>query len=955
MLSESHSGVGSGGFDQGMGGDKQLTMSNVMKEFQGLKDKFKNEDEDDYSPYQDLEKATVLQECRVFSDSNVVTNNPKRCCQLITKLLFILTQGETFSSSETTEVFFGVTKLFQSQDYNLRRMMYIFIKEVAETCDPDDVIIVTSSLTKDMNSAEDLYRANSIRVLSRIIDATMLGAIERYLKQAIVDRNSLVSSSALVSGILLYKISPEVVRRWVNEVQEAVSSQHEMVQYHALSLLYQIKAHDRLAVSKLVTQLSKSPMRSPLAVCLLIRYMSKILHDDISATNARAAYQFLESSLRHRSEMVVYEAARAICNLPGVEMNDLSPAITVLQLFLSSAKPALKFGTMRTLSEVAAKYPMSIMKCNADMEALISDPNRSIATLAITTLLKTGSEGSVDRLMKQISSFMNEIADEFKIVVVKAIRQLCLKYPLKHRVLVGFLATFLREEGGFEFKKAITDCIVELMTAIPETKEMSLFHLCDFIEDCEFTALSTQILCLVGELGPSTSAPARYIRFIYNRVILENAAVRAAAVPALAKFAARLPSLAPSVRVLLKRSLLDEDDEVRDRATVALTLLGDGGDDEALTATGDAIDSAAGGVSESKGDLGEGPVAASTNSAHLILEALPMSFSSLERAVKAYQQHMPATAGQPLNLASLPVVEEVVTPVGVDPKTSGKGKGSGQATGVGAQAPLEDPAAHLYKVPELASLGRVFRSTAPVELTESETEYVVRCVKHVLDRHVILDFTISNTIEEQMLRNLTVEVEGSDPDLYEVTASVPLPELKCGDTGHTYVLLTIAEGNAAEPAAFTCELKFQALDVDPATGELEGDEEGFPEDYPLEQLNIATADFMAKVSLGDFRRGWEQMGSKAEVLEKFALGFKKLDEAVAAVEDFLGMQTCDGTGSVSSGKREHALHLCGIFVGNVPVLVRAQLNVDPQAGCILKIAVRSDQPDISRVVADCIQ
>ncbi|CAN0539739.1 unnamed protein product, partial [Ectocarpus sp. 12 AP-2014] len=63
-----------------------------------------------------------------------------------------------------------------------------------------------------------------------------------------------------------------VVRRWVNEVTEGVSSQHEMVQYHALSLLYQIKAHDKLAVSKLVTQLSKSPMRSPLAVCLLIRY-----------------------------------------------------------------------------------------------------------------------------------------------------------------------------------------------------------------------------------------------------------------------------------------------------------------------------------------------------------------------------------------------------------------------------------------------------------------------------------------------------------------------------------------------------------------------------------------------------------------------------------------------------------------------------------------------------------
>ena len=36
--------------------------------------------------------------------------------------------------------------------------------------------------------------------------------------------------------------------------------------------------------------------------------------------------------------------------------------------------------------------------------------------------LQTGSESSVDRLMKQISSFMNEISDEFKIVVVQAIQ-----------------------------------------------------------------------------------------------------------------------------------------------------------------------------------------------------------------------------------------------------------------------------------------------------------------------------------------------------------------------------------------------------------------------------------------------------------------------------------------------------------------------------------------------------
>lgn len=55
----------------------------------------------------------------------------------------------------------------------------------------------------------------------------------------------------------------------------------------------------------------------------------------------------------------------------------------------------------------------------------------------------------------------------------------------------------------------------------------------------------------------------RYIRFIFNRVILENATVRAAAVSALARFGAAVESLRPRVVVLLKRALFDNDDEVR--------------------------------------------------------------------------------------------------------------------------------------------------------------------------------------------------------------------------------------------------------------------------------------------------------------------------------------------------------------------------------------------------------
>ena len=82
----------------------------------------------------------------------------------------------------------------------------------------------------------------------------------------------------------------------------------------------------------------------------------------------------------------------------------------------------------------------------------------------------------------QIGTFMTDIADEFKIVVVEAIRSLCLKFPQKYRALMNFLSSVLREDGGFEYKKAIVDSILILIREIPDAKESGLAHLCEFIE-----------------------------------------------------------------------------------------------------------------------------------------------------------------------------------------------------------------------------------------------------------------------------------------------------------------------------------------------------------------------------------------------------------------------------------------------------------------------------------------
>jgi len=959
--------------NSGTGGDGSLA-SVVMKELQQVAEKFKSDDDDgrggggsggngSYSPYAHLEKAAVLQEARIFHDSTAVRENPRQCCTIIAQLLHLQNTGQFLSSTEATDVFFGVTKLFMSDDASLRRMVYLFIKVVAETCSPDDVIIVTSSLTKDMTCDVDLYRANALRVLARIIDSAMLGAIERYVKQAIVDSSGQVSSAALVSAVHLFMKSSEnasVIKRWISEVQEATSSPNLMVQFHAMQLIYLIKSSDRLGVSKLVQQFSsKNSLKSPLALVCLNRYTTKLLMDEVlegrsaggyqsdssSAIN-KAGYQFLESCLRNKIEMVSYEAARSICSLPQAEPEDIGPAISVLQVQLSSPKSAVRFASIKTLSVIANNFPRLVSKCNEELETLLTDTNRTIATLAITTLLKTGSENSIDRLLKQISTFFSDITDEYKITVVQSLERLCFTYPSKHRVLVGFMSNFLREEGGFDFKRTIVTSITSLMRAVPETIESSLLHLCEFIEDCEFTLLSTQILHLLGELGPSTSSPARFIRFIHNRVILENPAIRAAAITALGKFAAQCPSLRSSIVTLLNRSLGDEDDETRDRTVVVLTIVERAMEEHPFVPPPE--DAQADEIPPDR------PVAGDI-AAFLLLDSLPMSFDKLQRSLVRYMAAPGAMDSQiPLTFASLPVVEDypeeskVSDPLDVTSLSSSTSLGQSNTI----NKDKVDPAAAVYAIPEFASLGQAFRSSIPVALSESETEYVVTCIKHMFLNHVVLQFNVQNTVEDQRLENVSISLE-SDSECFEVSGEIEAKAVKYGETKSCFTLLTRDNAKEWQNTPYTCTLRFNVVQVDPASGEDES--EPFDEEYALESLSIATGDYMAKTTVSDFRRSWETIGSANEVTEKFALQQRTLEDALAAVVSSLGMQPCDGTGTIKVGGKPHMLHASGVFIGGKNVLVRAQIASNQDSvGTVLKIAVRSDDPVVSKMVAECV-
>ncbi|CAE1294820.1 COPG [Acanthosepion pharaonis] len=868
----------------------------------------KDEEDGGSNPYNHLEKATVLQEARTFNETPI---NPRKCGQILTKILYLLNQGESFGRTEATEAFFAMTKLFQSKDVTVRRLVYLGIKEMSQIA--DDVIIVTSSLMKDMTGREDQFRGPAIRALCSITDSSMLQAIERYMKQAIVDKVHSVSSAALTSSLHLCKTSPDIVKRWVNEAQEAVNSDNVMVQYHALGLLYHIRKNDKLAVNKLVSKFSKHSLRSPYAYCLLIRIASKLIEEEDCGSDSQM-FEFIDNCLRHKSEMVIYEAAHAIVNMKSTTPKELAPAVSVLQLFCSSPKPTLRFAAVRTLNKVAMKHPAAVTACNLDLENLITDLNRSIATLAITTLLKTGSESSVDRLMKQISNFMNEISDEFKIVVVQAIRSLCLKFPRKHNVVMNFLSSMLRDEGGFEYKRAIVNNIIVIIDENPEAKEAGLAHLCEFIEDCEHTVLATRILHLLGREGPRTPTPSKYIRFIYNRVILENAAVRAAAVTALAKFGAQCEDLLPSCVVLLERCQLDTDDEVRDRATFYVNVLKQ--------------------------------YQKALNSAY-ILNGLQVSVVGLERALHQYINNDSLETAfdmKTVPLETQPLVEQRTV---MEPGETISQKPADKV----ASSRQDIFAEQLAAIPEFSNLGPLFKSsTTPVELTEQETEYVVRCIKHTFSHYIVFQFDCINTLNDQILEAVTVQMESVDS--FEILKTIPCPSLPYNQPGTTYALVRLPDDQTVVTGTFSCSLKFTVKDCDPNTGE--PDDEGYPDEYVLEDIEVSVGDHVQRVMKPNFGASWEEVGVTNELEDTFVLStVKTLEEAVKNIIQYLGMQPCERSDKVPPNKNSHSLFLAGVFRGGHDALVRAKLAL-ADSGVTMQLTVRSSDPIVSEILVSAV-
>ena len=168
----------------------------------------------------------------------------------------------------------------------------------------------------------------------------------------------------------------------------------------------------------------------------------------------------------------------------------------------------------------------------------------------------------------------------------------------------------------------------------------------------------------------------------------------------------------------------------------------------------------------------------------------------------------------------------------------------------------------LSSIPEIKSYGPVLKSSQLVELTESETEYVVSAIKHIFKDHIVLQYEVKNTLPETILEEVSVVATPADEDLLEEEFIMPMASLKTDEPGTIYVSFKRVAESPFVATSFTNVLKFTSREIDPTTGE--PDTEGYEDEYQVEDLDLVGGDFVLPAFAGSFDHIWEQAGANGE-------------------------------------------------------------------------------------------
>ena len=898
--------------------------------------------------FDDLRKDLTLQSASIFNEKNIQN---EQCIEILINLIYLLNKGEKFSEKEKETIFFSATKLLHSANPILRRIIFLFVKHLNWW---QSSFILTGSLITELNGDDDLIKPNCFRLLGQITDASSVNVVERLLKEAINNKNHEVASSALSCTLFMCLKGFGIAKSWINEISEKLSSslgEENLLTFHTLLLLKEIKKNDKLFLIKIFSKIAENcgsrNQRSQFAICQLIRYITELLKRGDLEQNVKDTFnRFLEVSLYNIEESIKIEACRAVLQIPNIKPSLKKTTIATLCDLISSSNKIARFSAMKTLDKYIDEFAQNIaVDIFLELEKIIEDSgtNSSIKSYAFSIFLKISKGLSDYRLEKMFKTFIEQYSkfkEDFKKKLIIISRNISRSNPSKNKLYYNFFCSLFKLDASPQTKIEILEALIWFIYNDQELKLQSLLFLAESIFDCQYDILKIRILNLLGKECDLVNNKSKLVRYIYNQIILESPMVRASAISALGEIGFKEKNMRDIIISLIENCLNDDDNEVRERAFMV---------SKALKA-----------VKEEKKEEEQ-----------LINFVFPqkvknpspieeLNIDLIQSVLNSEKENLLKSEDICQELFNILNDTEKISEILIKDKEDSKKKEKKEKKrGIEAnpqkKIPEEDYSLTMF--PKIYGPPKIF--TPYKKLTDQSAEYLTQYRKIVHDKIVVIDFEITNTIEFQIINDISIDVdnltsEGFDFDKTEI---IPIRSLKTNESGHLYFKLLKDKDEIYSNCSFNCTLKFDLQELD-----VKGNPHGIAvkETYKLDKMvEVSYADYYiknSKVNVDNFGEFWKQAEksnfSKTE--EKMGLPYNSVKNAAIKFSEIIGLDPLNDIEQIDSNVKKYEFVYAYINYFENLLFIKFQVIFNDQNKCLSQVIIQSQDPSVPEMIVNKI-
>ena len=484
-----------------------------------------------------------------------------------------------------SELFADVLKCMQTDDLELKKLVYLYLMNYAKT-QPELVILAVNTFVKDAEDLNPLIRALAIRTMGCLRAEKIVDYLFEPLRKGLQDPDPYVRKTATLCVCKMYTLAPDrtVEYGFIEQVEKMLQDDNPMVIANAIASLHEMRSFKTKAIVNLsINSQSLTKLLNALNECtewgqIVIMESLCDYHTITDPEEAMVIADKTSARLQHQNPSVVLTAIRLIMSCLLITTPEFTDSMLkkvkgpIISL-LNSTQSELLFSFLRNMHVIIEKYPNLLNNDLRPFFVKYNDPPY-VKLEKLSLLRKLSHIDQVDSVLSELKEYASEVDIEFVSESIHSFTCIALKFPNSAEKCVNCLLDLLKTKIDY----VCSDVVRALRTIIRKYPQFdkTVEFIAPYLQQVDGLPGKEAIIFLIGEYPGHVNGIYEVLELLVNEFNESTQSTQLNSLICIVKCFLKRPN-DPKLQQFLQQTLTSAVDcqhpDIRDRAYVYWRLL----------------------------------------------------------------------------------------------------------------------------------------------------------------------------------------------------------------------------------------------------------------------------------------------------------------------------------------------------------------------------------------------